>query len=125
MFFASNYFYAYQQAINAAKFDGPTRALVATIEGVGAIVGALIVGYFILDAPYIKSRRMRGYFGVATITTLIIIVWAIVLSWQVTFDRADAIADPLISYKDPTFRGKAAMFFFRAYIRGVFVRCGR
>jgi hypothetical protein len=26
MFFASNYFYAYQGAINAFYFDGPTRA---------------------------------------------------------------------------------------------------
>lgn len=26
MFFASNYFYAYQGAINAYYFDGPTRA---------------------------------------------------------------------------------------------------
>ena len=39
MFFASNYFYAYQGAVNAAVFDGPTRALNATLEGAGAIVG--------------------------------------------------------------------------------------
>ena len=27
MFFASNYFYAYQGSVNATVFDGPTRAL--------------------------------------------------------------------------------------------------
>ena len=29
MFFASNYFYAYQGAINAFYFDGPTRAFLS------------------------------------------------------------------------------------------------
>ena len=43
MFFASNYFYAYQGAVNTAVFDGPTRALNATLEGAGAIVGAVLV----------------------------------------------------------------------------------
>ena len=33
MFFASNYFYAYQGAVNTFYFDGPTRAVNATLEG--------------------------------------------------------------------------------------------
>lgn len=32
MFFASNYFYAYQGAVNAFYFDGPTRAYNATVQ---------------------------------------------------------------------------------------------
>jgi hypothetical protein len=56
MFFASNYFYAYQGAVNAGMFDGPTRAVNASLEGAGAIVGALLFGCLVLDAPVKRSR---------------------------------------------------------------------
>jgi hypothetical protein len=59
MFFASNYFYAYQGAVNAGMFDGPTRALNATLEGAGAIVGALLIGFFVLDAPAERFKYGR------------------------------------------------------------------
>jgi len=55
---------------------------------------------------------MRGYFGVTMVTVMIIVVWAIGLSWQTTFNRADAKAGAYINYKDPAFRGKAALYFF-------------
>lgn len=42
MSFASNYFYAYQGAVNAGKFTAPTRALNAVLEGSGAIIGTCI-----------------------------------------------------------------------------------
>ena len=112
MFFASNYFYAYQGAIVTAKFDGQTRALVATIEAVGAIVGALLIGYLVLDARHIKNRRYRGYLGIGIVAVMTAIVWAVGLSWQVTFNRADTSPATFINYKDKAFRGKAALFFF-------------
>jgi hypothetical protein len=74
MFFASNYFYAYQGAINSGKFDGPTRALNGTLEAAGAIIGALLIGYFVLDGKWL-GRRNRGYLGLAVVTSLTIIVW--------------------------------------------------
>jgi hypothetical protein len=74
MFFASNYFYAYQGALNAARFDGPTRALNGTLEAAGAIIGALIIGYLVLDVKGL-GRRNRGYFGLAVVTSMTIIVW--------------------------------------------------
>jgi hypothetical protein len=74
MFFASNYFYAYQGALNAAKFDGPTRALNGTLQAAGAIIGAVLVGFFILDGSWL-GRRNRGYLGLAVVTSLTIIVW--------------------------------------------------
>lgn len=76
MFFASNYFYAYQGAINSAKFDGPTRALNGTLEATGAIIGALLIGYIVLDGRWF-GRRNRGYLGLAVVTSLTIIVWAV------------------------------------------------
>lgn len=118
MFFASNYFYAYQGAVNAAVFDGPTRALNATLEGAGAIVGALMIGYLVLDLKFL-DRRTRGYFGLAVVAVLSIIVWAVALSWQVTFDRWDVSAlnkdrIPFINYHDSNYKGKAALYFFCA-----------
>ncbi|KAF8583564.1 MFS general substrate transporter [Ramaria rubella] len=111
MFFASNYFYAYQAAINTAKFDGPTRALNATLEGAGAIVGAIMIGFLVLDGKRF-GRRTRGYMGLAVVTTLTIIVWSCALAWQVSFNRADAAAGTLINYKDKAYRGKGALYFF-------------
>ncbi|KAH9930425.1 MFS general substrate transporter [Epithele typhae] len=113
MFFASNYFYAYQGAVNAHVFDGPTRALNATLEGAGAIVGALVIGYGVLDLKYFH-RRTRGYLGLGATVVLIVIVWAVALSWQVTFSREslEAAGDAKINYKSAAYRGKAALFFF-------------
>ena len=113
MFFASNYFYAYQGSVNATVFDGPTRALNATLEGAGAIVGALMIGYLVLDAKFLH-RRHRGYLGLAVVTALTIIVWAVGLAWQVTFTR-NYKADhngTLINYKDANYKGKGALYFF-------------
>ncbi|CAL1708425.1 unnamed protein product [Somion occarium] len=115
MFFASNYFYAYQGAINAGMFDGPTRALNATLEGAGAIIGALLIGFFVLDSKWF-GRRTRGYLGLAVVAAMTIIIWGVALSWQVTFDRADAKAlldaAKLINYKDENYKGKGALYFF-------------
>lgn len=113
MFFASNYFYAYQGSVNATVFDGPTRALNASLESAGAIVGALMIGFFVLDNRWM-SRRNRGYLGLAVVTSLTIIVWAVGLSWQVTFDR-NYLKDhnnTFINYHDSNYRGKGALYFF-------------
>ncbi|KAI0699053.1 MFS general substrate transporter [Cerioporus squamosus] len=111
MFFASNYFYAYQGAVNANIFDGPTRALNATLEGAGAIVGALFIGYCVLDLKWFH-RRTRGYLGLATVTVLTIIIWSVGLSWQVTFTRADVSDANRINYHDSNYAGKGALYFF-------------
>lgn len=111
MFFASNYFYAYQGAVNTARFDGPTRALNAALEGAGAIVGALIIGYTVLDLKWFH-RRTRGYLGLTTVTVMTIIVWGVGLSWQVTFTRADATDANRINYHDDNYKGKGALYFF-------------
>ena len=113
MFFASNYFYAYQGAVNAARFDGPTRALNATLEGAGAIIGALLIGYTVLDLRFVH-RRTRGYLGLAVVTVMTIIVWSVALSWQVTFNRATTRAPDFkkINYHDSNYKGKGALYFF-------------
>lgn len=113
MFFASNYFYAYQGSVNTVVFDGPTRALNASLEGAGAIVGALMIGFFVLDNKWM-SRRNRGYLGLAVVSTLTIIVWAAGLSWQVTFNRnyLKEHNNTYLNYHDSNYKGKGALYFF-------------
>ena len=82
MSFSSNYFYSYQGALNAVKFDGPTRALNGTLSAVGAIVGAIMIGFLVLDGKRFK-RRTRGYIGLGVVTVTTIIVWSCGLAWQV------------------------------------------
>lgn len=112
MTFASIYFYAYQSSVNATVFDGPTRALNATLEGAGAIVGALLMGFFVLDSRYLH-RRGRGYLGLAVAAASTITVWSLALSWQVTFGR-DYLQSHgrYIDYRDPDYKGKGALYFF-------------
>lgn len=108
MFFASNYFYAYQAAINVYYFDGPTRALNGTLEGAGAIIGALIIGFFVLDGlPY--RRRTRGFVGLAFVSIITIVVWSCALAWQVKFDRTPRTK---MHYTNSGYRAKGALYFF-------------
>ncbi|KAF9506195.1 hypothetical protein BS47DRAFT_1321920 [Hydnum rufescens UP504] len=109
MFFASNYFYSYQGAVNTFYFDGPTRALNATLEGAGAICGALIIGFFVLDGTHFK-RRTRGWLGLAFVTIITIAVWSCGLAFQLTFHRHDEITK--MNYHDKRYRAKGALFFF-------------
>ncbi|KAI0695639.1 MFS general substrate transporter [Cytidiella melzeri] len=113
MFFASTYPYAYQGSVNATVFDGPTRALNATLEGAGSIVGALFVGFFVLDAKHL-GRRARGYLGLAVVTTLTIVIWSVSLSWQVTFQRdyVQKHNGSFINYHDSNYAGKGTLYFF-------------
>lgn len=121
MFFSSNYFYAYQGAINTAKFDGPTRALNATLEGAGAIVGALMIGFFVLDGTRF-SRRTRGWMGLGVVTAITLIIWSCGLAWQVTFTRESIAAEKaagakyLINYHDSNYKGKGALYFFCMWV---------
>ncbi|KAF8530012.1 MFS general substrate transporter [Hysterangium stoloniferum] len=118
MFFASNYYHAYQGAINAAKFDGPTRALNATLQGAGAIVGALMFGFLVLDGNRLWSfkRRTRGYIALGLVTLMTIAVWACGLDWQLTFTRDNSTDSNRINYKEDSYRAKAALFFFYYFV---------
>ena len=120
MFFASIFFYPYVGSVNATVFDGPTRALNATLEAAGAIVGALLIGYLVLDAKWLR-RRHRGYLGLAVVATITITVWSVGLSWQVTFKRDyKTIHDGnLINYRDTNYKGKGTLYFFcKIFFRG-------
>jgi hypothetical protein len=83
-------------------------ALNGTLEGAGAIVGALMIGFFILDGTRFR-RRTRGFIGLAFVATITIVVWSCALAWQVTFDRTPRTK---LRYTEDAYRGKGALFFF-------------
>ncbi|OBZ77667.1 hypothetical protein A0H81_02721 [Grifola frondosa] len=96
MFFASNYFYAYQGARWPDRWCAANGLPRARHE--------------------IPAPARAGYFGLAVVATMTIIVWSISLSWQVTFTRKDDIPANLINYKDKAYRGKGALYFFYFFL---------
>lgn len=89
MFFSSNYFYAYQGAIVTVLFNGRTRALVALLEGVGQVLGGVVIGQLTDNLPF--GRRKRALFSAAFVLIFNCIVWAAGLGFQVQFTRADTV----------------------------------
>jgi hypothetical protein len=83
-------------------------ALNGTLEGAGAIAGALFIGFFVLDGTRFR-RRTRGFFGLAFVTIVTTIVWSCALAWQVKFDRTPRIK---LHYKEKAYGSKGAIFFF-------------
>ncbi|KAK8866109.1 hypothetical protein IAR55_001260 [Kwoniella newhampshirensis] len=86
MFFASNYFYAYQGAITAFLFNGRTRALSSLLTGLGSIVGSIFIGTILDRLPF--SRRKRSLIGCGVVAILNIIIWVGGLVFQTEFTRA-------------------------------------
>jgi hypothetical protein len=78
------------------------------LEGAGAIVGALMIGFFVLDGTHFR-RRTRGFLGLAFVMILTIVVWSCTLAWQVKFDRTPRSK---LHYTDKAYHTKGALFFF-------------
>jgi hypothetical protein len=83
-------------------------ALNGTLEGAGAIAGALVIGFFVLDGTRFR-RRTRGFLGLAFVTITTIIVWSCALAWQVKFNRTPR---GKVHYTDSAYHSKGALFFF-------------
>lgn len=88
-------------------------ALNGTLEGAGAIFGALIIGFFVLDGTPFR-RRTRGLLGLAFVTLVTTIVWSCALAWQVKFNRTPRTK---LHYTDKAYHAKGALFFFCTFIR--------
>ena len=85
MFFASNYFGAYQGAITAFLFNGRSRALVALLTGVGSVVGSVVIGFLTDALPF--PRRKRALIACAFVFVLLCVVWGCGLAFQLQFKR--------------------------------------
>jgi len=92
--------------------DQCVAAPAVCFANLGAIIGALVIGYLILDVDRFR-RVSRGYAGLAFVTILTIIVWSVTLAWQVTVTRADVSDTNRINFRDhKVYAGKGALFFF-------------
>lgn len=89
MFFSSNYFYAYQSAIVTVLFNGRTRALVSLVEGVGQVLGGIIIGQLTDNLPC--GRRKRALWSALFVLVLNCVVWAGGLAFQVGFTRSSTV----------------------------------
>lgn len=87
MFFASNYFYAYQGALTPFLFNGRTRALSSLLTGLGSMIGSIIIGVLTDNLPF--SRRKRALIACGVVFVLSIAIWAAGLGFQVQFVRGD------------------------------------
>lgn len=85
MAFSSNYFYSYQGSIETFLFDGRTRALIALLTGIGAILGSIIVGLALDNFP--GNRRKRALLSCGLVTLLILAIWIGGLVFQLKFTR--------------------------------------
>ncbi|KAL1405986.1 hypothetical protein Q8F55_007669 [Vanrija albida] len=73
MFFASNFFYAYQGSVVGFMFNARTRALSSFITNLGAVVGANFVGFLLDYLPF--GRRKRTVVGWVLTLVLLCVVW--------------------------------------------------
>lgn len=89
MFFSSNYFYAYQNALTAALFNGRTRALVALLTGLGSILGSILIGMLTDTLP--MNRRLRAVASCGVVFALMCTVWGGGLGFQVKFTRSSEV----------------------------------
>ena len=87
-------------------------ALNGTLEGAGAIVGALMMGFFVLDGTRFR-RRTRGFLGLAFVTIVTTVVWSCALAWQVKFDRTPRTK---LHFTEKAYHGKGALFFFCTFV---------
>jgi MFS family permease len=119
MFFASNWFYAYQfNDFNAGRFNLRTRSLNSLLYWLSQMVGALVIGY-ILDMPWYK-RRTRAKIGWVIVFVLGMSIWGGGLAFEKQFTREDVTAGPNgeppllapIDYKDGKYIGPMFLYIF-------------
>lgn len=89
MFFSSNYFYSYQGAITAALFNGRTRALISLLEGVGQILGSIVIGQLTDNLPF--GRRKRALISTVVVVVFNCVIWGCGLGFQLQFTRANTV----------------------------------
>jgi len=88
MFFASNWFYAYQfNGVNGARFNTRTKALNNTLYYIMQIVGAYAFGYAL---DYTKIRRtVRAKAAWVALMVLTMTIWGGGLAFQKGYTRED------------------------------------
>jgi hypothetical protein len=122
MFFASNWFYAYQfNGFNGARFNTRTKALNNTLYYIMQIVGAFVFGYA-LDHPGVR-RSIRARAAWVVLMALTMAVWGGGYAFQKGYTRADLgsstatppIAPTVVIYDWTTHGYVGPMFLYMFY----------
>ena len=89
MFWASNWFYTYQQNdVNGVRFNTRTKALNDLLYWLFQIFGAVVVGYSLDWRRFSRATRAKAAFVGLFILTMI--VWGPGYAFAKSFSRADA-----------------------------------
>jgi len=92
MFWASNWFYTYQQnGINGAHFDTRTKALNSLLYYLAQIVAALVLGYLLDIEKFRRTVRAKAAWGMLMVMTMVI--WGGGYAYAKTYTRADVDKD--------------------------------
>ncbi|XP_010541511.1 PREDICTED: UNC93-like protein 1 [Tarenaya hassleriana] len=95
---ASNFFYSYQfNNVNGLLFNLRTRGFNNVFYWGAQMVGSVFIGY-VMDFSF-KSRRMRGFVGIAIVAVLGTAIWAGGLANQRTYSSEDPPKEKL-DFKD-------------------------
>lgn len=120
MFWASNWFYTYQQnAINAAHFDTRTKALNDFLYWFAQIVAASTYGP-LLDLKYFR-RTVRAKAALFVLFALTMIIYGGGYAWQKGYTR-ETVTDPDFVPTDwttPGYVGPMFLYFFYGFYDAV------
>ncbi|KAF4507079.1 hypothetical protein G6O67_005754 [Ophiocordyceps sinensis] len=123
MFFASNFFYTYQNNVmNAAHFNTRTRALNNLLYWLAQIFGAVLMGYC-LDIHTIR-RSVRAKITFGFLTSLTFIIWGAGWHWEKQQAPREVAEAPGYDHVDWTeggtrFVGPMFLYFFYGFFDAV------
>ncbi|GLU21355.1 hypothetical protein SLE2022_375000 [Rubroshorea leprosula] len=116
---ASNFFYTYQfNNVNALLFNLRTRGLNNVFYWGAQMLGSVAIGY-IMDFSF-KSRRIRGFVGIAVVAVIGTGIWGGGLAKQLTYSLSD-LPQPL-DFKDSgkAFAGPFVLYFSYGLLDAMF-----
>jgi MFS family permease len=123
MFFASNWFYAYQfNAVNGATFNTRTKALNNTLYYIMQILGAFIFGYFLDMKAFRRSMRARIMWVVLFALTMAI--WGGGYDYQKGYTReqtSDKVHKyPVLDWETKGYIGPMFLYMFYGFYDAAF-----
>ncbi|ODQ77557.1 hypothetical protein BABINDRAFT_163553 [Babjeviella inositovora NRRL Y-12698] len=111
MFFASNWFYTYQQSdFNAGHFNLRTRSLNSLLYWLMQMVGALFIGFLLDWARF--SRKMRARIGWVVLFSCTMAIWGGGFKFQQGFTRESVESMTKIDFTDRSYIGPMFLFMF-------------
>jgi hypothetical protein len=130
MFFASNWFYAYQfNGVNAARYNTRTKALNNVLYYIMQIVGAYVFGYALDIQKY--RRSVRAKVAWVALLALTFAIWGGGFDFQKGYTRAttdvpadggDPILKPM-DWNDSGYGGPLVLYMFYGFYDAAWQTC--